>query len=222
MSCRWPDRCPQPDAGVWACAARGGAGRHPAPGGELPPGVARQPRSAALDTRSGSAGPGVLDRPQVQRARGEAADPQGPRPGSILPNADALVRPGHRGPPDRRGLGSTACRTCKQPAVLVESLETTLDLLDGLREEDDDALYFHPRPLPRGDAPRGLRGTGADPGRAVHNGWCRGSRRSRRGAPLAFPATRWLQGAGSPGFSFDNERAPHPVAIPSSRSTPRR
>jgi len=32
--------------------------------------------------------------------------------------------------------------------------------------------------------------------------------------PLVLPATRWLLGVGAPGFAFDNERAPHPVAIP--------
>ena len=32
--------------------------------------------------------------------------------------------------------------------------------------------------------------------------------------PIPFPATRWLLGAGPPGFRFDNEREPHPVAIP--------
>jgi len=31
---------------------------------------------------------------------------------------------------------------------------------------------------------------------------------------LLFPATRWLLGASAPGFRFDNEREPHPVAIP--------
>ena len=33
-------------------------------------------------------------------------------------------------------------------------------------------------------------------------------------SPLLFPATRWLLGASGAGFHFDNEREPHPVAIP--------
>ena len=152
----------------------------------------------------------------VQRSRGPGSDPAGPRLASILPGADRWYDPAAVTRALRRELAAAELPDLQATRqYLVESLETTLDLLDALREEDDDSLYFHRLALfheelhledfavlaqtlgfepPPGDVPR-FRTHAPRP-------------------PLFFPATRWLQGAGAPGFAFDNEREPHPVAIP--------
>jgi ergothioneine biosynthesis protein EgtB len=152
----------------------------------------------------------------VQRGRGAWSDPAGPRLASILTGADRWYDPVTVTRAGRRDLAAGELPDLQASRhYLVESLETTLDLLDAVREEDDDALYFHRLALfheemhledlavlaqtlgfepPAGTVPR----------LATH----------APRPPLFFPATRWLQGAGAPGFVFDNEREPHPVPIP--------
>ena len=152
----------------------------------------------------------------VQRGRGEAADAQGPRLASILPSADALYDPATVARPTRRGLAADGLPDLQATRqYLVESLETTLDLLDGMREEDDAALYFHRLALFHEemrleDFAVLAQTLGVPVGEALLPRVATFAPRP----PLVFPATRWLLGADAPGFVFDNERAPHPVAIP--------
>jgi ergothioneine biosynthesis protein EgtB len=152
----------------------------------------------------------------VQRGRGEAADAQGPRLASILPSADALYDPATVARPTRRGLAADGLPDLQATRqYLVESLETTLDLLDGMREEDDAALYFHRLALFHEemrleDFAVLAQTLGVPVGEALLPRVATFAPRP----PQVFPATRWLLGADAPGFVFDNERAPHPVAIP--------
>lgn len=150
----------------------------------------------------------------TQRGRGEKADPALPRLASILPAADAAFAPAavaraHTGDAAIRALGDPA--TARQ--YLVDTLETTLELLAGVDDENDDALFFHRLALfheeAYGEAFAVLaQSLGVDSGLVA-----RAATRAAR-PPLSFPATRWLLGAGGPGFRFDEQREPHAVDVP--------
>lgn len=96
-------------------------------------------------------------------------------------------------------------------AYLLETLETTLELLDKA-EPTDDSLYFFRLALAREDQiseqfivmaqTLGLK-LPVPPMKALT---------SR--APLLVPATRWQLGASAGGFSFDNETPQHEVSVP--------
>ena len=150
----------------------------------------------------------------VQRARGEAADPTYPRHASILPHADRWYDPALVPRSRRRALVAGDLPDMQETRqYLVDTLETTLELLAGVQEEDDDALYFHRLALfheeMHFEAFAVLAQTlGIDAFRLP-----RGTTPAAR-QPLAFPATRWLLGVGTPGFRFDDQREPHPVDIP--------
>ena len=96
---------------------------------------------------------------------------------------------------------------------LVDSLETTLELLDALPQEDDDALYFYRLALFHEDLRHEdfavlAQTVGFDaqllPPMAAFNGR----------PPLLFPATRWVLGSERGGFVFDNEKWAHEVLVP--------
>jgi len=150
----------------------------------------------------------------VQRARGEAADPAQPRLASIVADADRCYDPAEVDRARRHALAGGALPDLQAArAYLVESLETTLELLAAVAVEDDATLYFHRLALlheeMHAEAFAVLAQTlGLDFGLVA--------RAATRAAqpPLVFPATRWLLGASGDGFRFDNEREPHPVAIP--------
>ncbi|MEO7114815.1 MAG: selenoneine synthase SenA [Caldimonas sp.] len=151
----------------------------------------------------------------VQRNRGERADPGHPRLASILPGADALYDPATIDRPRRRELVTAAALPDLQATrdYLVESLETTLELLAGIPLEDDDALYFFRLALfheeMHAEAFAVLAQTlGIDTGLVP-----RITTLAAR-PPLMFPATRWLLGSSGSGFRFDNEAEPHPVELP--------
>jgi len=139
----------------------------------------------------------------VQRQRGEACDATHPKLASILPDADALFgAPGAAALPD--------AQTVRQ--YLVDTLETTLELLDGAAE-DDAALYFYRLALLREDAlverwAVQAQTLGLDTGLLAPL-----PTRVPRGA-LLFPATQWTLGSTPGGFVPDNERWAHPVALP--------
>ncbi len=152
----------------------------------------------------------------VQRGRGEGADPDGPRLASILPGADRWYDPSSVPHAARRALAASELPDLQATRqYLVESLETTLDLLDAVREEDDDSLYFHRLALFHEELQlEGLAVLAQTLGFEAPAGLVPRIATQAPRPPLFFPATRWLQGAGPPGFAFDNERQPHPVAIP--------
>ena len=139
----------------------------------------------------------------VQRQRGERCDATRPKLASILPEADALFE-------SPRAAPMTDLQTIRQ--YLVDSLETTLELLEGAAE-DDDALYFYRLALLREDAcverfavlsqslgfDTGLRAPLAT--RPVR-------------PPLLFPATRVQLGSAPGGFVPDREKWAHEVVLP--------
>jgi iron(II)-dependent oxidoreductase len=149
----------------------------------------------------------------VQRQRGERSDATHPKLASILPDADRLfdlsvplaaarIPRGHSGLPD--------LATVRQ--YLVDSLETTLELLESAHE-DDDSLYFYRLALLREDAcveRFAVRAqmlefdTGLLPAMAT---------RALR-PPLLFSATRWRLGSEEAGFVFDREKWAHEVTLP--------
>jgi len=144
----------------------------------------------------------------VQRQRGERGDATHPKLASILPGADALFE---------RAANSVALpaslpdsQTLRQ--YLVDTLETTLELLDGAAE-DDDALYFYRLALLREDAlverfAVQAQSLGLDTGLLAPL-----PTRPARG-PLLFPATAWSLGSAPGGFVPDNERWAHDVPLP--------
>jgi ergothioneine biosynthesis protein EgtB len=139
----------------------------------------------------------------VQRQRGERCDATRPMLASILPDADAMFETTAAQPlPD--------LQTVRQ--YLVDTLETTLELLEGATE-DDDALYFYRLALLREDDcverfavlaqslgfDSGLRAPPVT--RPVR-------------APLLFPATRIRLGSPRGGFVPDREKWAHEVVLP--------
>jgi ergothioneine biosynthesis protein EgtB len=150
----------------------------------------------------------------VQRARGEAADPAQPRLASVVAEADRWYDPDSLDREGRRALAAGELPDLQSTrSYLVESLETTLELLAGIAVEDDATLYFHRLALfheeMHAEAFAVLAQTlGIDVG-LVGRLVIRAPR-----PPLFFPATRWLLGSSGAGFRFDNEREPHPVDVP--------
>ena len=147
----------------------------------------------------------------VQRQRGERSDPTRTKLASILPDADRAFGPGSLAALRRGELALPDLQTVRQ--FLVDTLETTLELLDGAAG-DDDSLYFYRLVLFDEDRFRedfavlaqtlgidsGLAGSPSAPA-------------SLRPA-LLFPATRWRLGSEPGGFVFDNERWAHEISLP--------
>ena len=152
----------------------------------------------------------------VQRGRGESADPAAVRLASILPDADRWYDPALVDRRGRRALAGGGLPDLQATRdFLVESLETTLELLAGVAAEDDPSLYFHRLALfheemHAEDFAVLAQTLGIEEAAALLP---RIATHAARPA-LLFPATRWLRGASAPGFRFDNEAAPHPVDIP--------
>ena len=146
----------------------------------------------------------------LQRQRGVACDPRHARLGSILPHADRWYDSGQVAHATRWDLDLPDLQATRQ--YLVETLETTLDLLHR-SPEDDAALYFYRLALFHEEmhieAFAILSQTlgfdaGLLPKLASH-----GARE-----PLFFPATRWTLGREDSGFLFDNERGALEIAVP--------
>ena len=152
----------------------------------------------------------------VQRGRGERADPTHPRLVSIVPEADAWYDPALVRRSRRRELAiGTLPDLPTTRAYLVDTLETTLELLAAVAAEDDASLYFHRLALfheeMHGEAFAVLAQTlGIEDKAALV---ARIATRPSR-PPLLLPATRWLLGSSGAGFRFDNEAEPHPVDVP--------
>ena len=149
----------------------------------------------------------------VQRSRGENADPQAPRLASILASADAwydrdVVARGERALVAVEGPELQSTRQ-----FLVDTLETTLELLDGTNDEGDEALYFHRLALFHEEMQLETLAVAAQ-SLGFDSGLVPRVVTAAARPPLSFAATRWLLGAGGPGFRFDDQREPHPVDVP--------
>ena len=150
----------------------------------------------------------------VQRNRGENADPGSPRLASVLPGADAWYDPAAIDRPTRRALVGHGLPDLQATRdYLVESLETTLELLAGLAVEDDDSLYFYRLALFHEEMHAEAFAVLAQT-LGIETGVVPRLATQAARQPLTFPATRWLLGSGTSGFRFDNEAEPHPVEVP--------
>jgi len=151
----------------------------------------------------------------VQRQRGERSDPTQPKLASILPDADRAFGPGSLLALRRGELELPDLQTVRQ--YLVDTLETTLELLDGAAA-DDDALYFYRLALFHEDRRREdfatlAQGLGINTGLSTGLAGAPAAPASPRPA-LLFPATRWQLGSAPGGFVFDDEKWAHEVALP--------
>jgi len=155
----------------------------------------------------------------VQRARGEQADAAAPRLPSLRADADECFDPSLAAPARRRGL-------CEQAAFdgdaargyAFETLEATLELLDGTpvhaRDDGgDDGLYFFRLALFQ-EAMQEERLAEAAQAGGIDTGLVAAPTPLPPRPELVFPATRWLLGASSGGFAFDNQKPAHVVDIP--------
>ena len=146
----------------------------------------------------------------LQRHRGTSADPLAARLASVEPQSDAWWNPSAVPHDARWTLALPASPTIK--GYLLETLESTLDLLEKTPDEHD-ALYFYRLALchedMRGEELIVLAQTLGLPLQLVMP------------APVAprdpvlVPATRWTLGSTpEQGFSFDNERPAFEVPVP--------
>ncbi len=146
----------------------------------------------------------------LQRQRGVACDPTHARLASILPHADRWYDSGRVAHATRWDLDLPDLDTTRQ--YLVDTLEATLDLLHGSRE-DDRSLYFYRLALFHEEmhieALAMLSQTlGFDAG-LLPRPTSQGARPA-----LYFPATPWTLGRATEGFVFDNERGSLDIAVP--------
>ena len=146
----------------------------------------------------------------VQRQRGEHGDATQPKLASILPQADALFECSGSPQAGRDAAALPDPQTIRQ--YLVDTLETTLELLEGAAA-DDDALYFYRLALLREDAwaercAVRAQSIGVDSG--LVPAWATRAPRP----PLLFPATRWPLGSEPGSFVPDREKWAHEVALP--------
>lgn len=147
----------------------------------------------------------------VERHRGAACDATRPKLASIEPQADSCYDPRAVPAIHRWELDLPDLSSCKQ--YLVDTLETTLELLAGT-EDSDDALYFYRLALLYEDsAGEALVRMAQTLGFAVPVPGAPQAVLQRE--PLAVPATRWRAGYNAAGgFAFDHERPAHDVAVP--------
>jgi len=147
----------------------------------------------------------------MQRQRGARCDPAQARLASLLPDADRCYDADQVSHAGRWQLALPDLQTTKQ--FLVETLEGTLELLESVPADDDDALYFYRLALFHED----MRCEGF-----AHMSQTLGFDAGLLAAPAAvnprdpllFPATRWPLGCEPGGFVFDNEKWVHEVDVP--------
>ncbi len=153
----------------------------------------------------------------LQRALGTrcASDPV--RLASIEPNADRWWNP-EAAPQGSRWMldlpGMNGCR-----AYLLETLESTLDLLEKAGN-DDDALYFYRLSLFHEDLQgealaHGAQTLGLPLDKPLQAAFTPAPMALRE--PMLIPATLWQMGSATgagTGFAFDNEKAAHAISVP--------
>jgi gamma-glutamyl hercynylcysteine S-oxide synthase len=145
----------------------------------------------------------------TQRALGPHCLAEPTRLASIEPRADACWNPAITLPRERWTQPLPDLSTIK--SYLLETLETTLELLEKT-DESDEALYFFRQALFHEDqCAEQLAVTAQVLGLKLEldSGPTYVARQ-----PLLLPATRWHLGSSSGGFHWDNEAAQHIVAVP--------
>lgn len=147
----------------------------------------------------------------VQRQRGARCDPSQARLPSILSDADRCFDDAEVSHAARWTLELPELASTKQ--YLVDTLETTLDLLDAAPEDDDDALYFFRLALFHEDL-RGELFAQMSQALGFESGLIGTPATANPRDALLFPATRWPLGCEPGGFVFDNEKWVHDVDVP--------
>lgn len=146
----------------------------------------------------------------VQRQRGERCDATVPKLASILPEADRCFDPANAPRASRWALDLPDLQTIRQ--YLVDTLETTLELLEGATSEDDDGLYFYRLALYHEDARiEGFAVLAQSLG--LDTGLLAAPKGVGARPPLLFPATRFMLGAEPGGFVLDNQKWAHEEAV---------
>ncbi len=146
----------------------------------------------------------------VQRQRGARSDPSRPRLPSILSDADRCFDPAEVSHAARWRVELPDLQATRQ--YLVDTLETTLELLDAT-PEDDDALYFYRLVLFHEDL-RGELFAQMSQTLGFDAGLLAAPAAVNARDALLFPATRWPLGCEPGGFVFDNEKWVHEVEVP--------
>ncbi len=147
----------------------------------------------------------------MQRHRGVHCDPMAARLASIEPQADGWWNSSEVPHDSRWSLTLPGLADTK--AYLLDTLESSLELLEKTANDDGDALYFHRLALfhedMHGEAliymaqTLGLQLSISVPGPAAMR------------EPVLVPATNFQMGLDiGHGFTFDNERPAHHVAVP--------
>lgn len=144
-----------------------------------------------------------------QRHLGRACPADAIRLASIEPQADAWFSPALAPKDSRWRMALPALQTVR--AYLLETLESTLELLDKA-PQDDEGLYFFRAALFHEDL-RGEQLVTMAQTLGVPLGLTLPSGAAPR-EPLLVPAGRWALGVGPDGFAFDIERPAHAVDVP--------
>jgi ergothioneine biosynthesis protein EgtB len=151
----------------------------------------------------------------LQRARGVQCDSMQAGLASIESNADRWWDSDQVAHDLRWTLDLPRVESCR--AYLLDTLESTLELLEKAGD-DDDALYFYRLCLFHEDMHAEAfsymaQTLGLPLDKPLQAAFTPPPMTLR--APLLVPATTWQMGsAGGAGFSFDNERAAHAISVP--------
>ena len=146
----------------------------------------------------------------VQRARGAACDPAQPRLASVLAHADRWYNSSTVAHDSRWSLDLPNLNETRQ--YLVQTLETTLDLLHATAE-DDTALDLYRLALFHEDMHVEAFAYMAQT-LGIESGLLAPIATLAQRQPLVFPAVTWMLGSAAQGFGFDNERSRHAVQVP--------
>ena len=145
----------------------------------------------------------------TQRDLGAHCPAQPMRLASIEPRADICYNPALSSCAQRAVQDYPDLQTTK--TYLLETLESTLELLEKTKELDD-SLYFFRMALAREDQiGEQLAVLAQTMGLKIK---MPSSTLYAARQPLAMPATDWQLGASAAGFAWDNERAAHSVQVP--------
>jgi hypothetical protein len=150
----------------------------------------------------------------TQRGLGARCPPDHARLASIEPNADRWWDSNHVPHGTRWQLDLPDANSIR--AYLLETLESTLDLLDKT-DESDDALYFYRLALFHEDMHAEAfvymaQTLGMAFDKDIAQAFTPTPMTLRE--PLLIPACTWQLGSNGEGFSFDNERPQHSVRVP--------
>jgi gamma-glutamyl hercynylcysteine S-oxide synthase len=147
----------------------------------------------------------------TQRALGMQCPSAPTRLASIHPLADSLWKPQAATLPERWAQLAASSELAAVKAYLLETLESTLDLLEKT-DDSDTALYFYRLTLQYEDQCAEQLAVAAQV-LGIPLAFESGTTLRPR-EPLLLPATRWQQGSAADGFYWDNEAPQYEVKVP--------